>query len=411
MHKLFSLIHLKMVGPFNMANNYLTQLFLEINGGMRHFPILILTLFLFSCKEEFNPRLNDTDINLLVVEGYIDINSDESIIKLSRTQPLQSFQPFVPEKDAILTLRDERGNSWKFEETQGGNYKARLNLPINQNYRLLIKLKNGSEYESDPMLPIITPEIEDLGFIRDENGVEIFVSTKGNDQAQFFLWDYEEHWIFRPGVQTPFKYNPASSDVESRGADERIDLCWNTNLFPKLILQNAARFEDNSILQRELVRIPLRSEKLMQRYSIKVRQRAIDSNTFQFWEIMRRNSDDIGGIFSPLPSLLTSNIKDIRGGSAAIGFVSMGQSSSKRIYINNDQVRHWQAFQPEYEFCRIGQDTILVNAYASAFSSGNLIPARPVIQVTTTIGFLGVNPECADCTLRGTNLRPEFWED
>ncbi len=377
---------------------------------------LVLPVFLFiltSCKEEFNPSLSNSDVDLLVVEGYIDISGDDSFIQLSRTQPVQSELPFVPETNARLTLTDEAGTSWAFNEVAPGKYLINVTVGQTGKYRLGIRLSNGKEYLSDPITPIVTPEIEELGYIKDEAGVEIFVSTKGNEKAQYFLWDYEEHWIFRPGVLTSYKYNPLTRDVDFRDQNDRIDLCWNSNMFPKLILQNSARYDDNRILQRELVRIPLQSEKLMQRYSIQVRQRAIDSQTFQFWEIMKRNSDDIGGIFSPLPSLLTTNIHDVQSGgsNSAIGYVSMGIASYKRIYIDNSDVRPWQAVQPEYLNCRIESDTVLVAQYDNAFRSGTFIPARPIIVVTTTIGYLGVDVKCADCTLRGTNVKPEFWED
>jgi hypothetical protein len=372
----------------------------------------VFFLLLISCKEEFNPSLSNADVDLLVVEGYIDISGEDSFITLSRTQPVQSTLPFAPETNANVILTDEAGTSWTFEEIAQGKYLLNVVLSENGSYKLGIRLSNGQEFTSDPMTPILTPEIEELGYIRDEAGVEIFVSTKGNDKAQYFLWDYEEHWIFRPGILTPFKYNPQTRDVDFRDQNDRIDLCWNTNMFPKLILQNAARYDDNRILQRELVRIPSRSEKIMQRYSIQVRQRAIDSQTFQFWEIMKRNSDDIGGIFSPLPSLLTTNIRNQRSGSSAvIGYVSMGVASYKRIYIDNADVRPWQVEQPDYLNCRIESDTVLVAQYQTAFGSGTFIPARPVIVVTTTIGYLGTNVSCGDCTLRGTNVKPDFWED
>jgi hypothetical protein len=248
--------------------------------------------------------------------------------------------------------------------------------------------------------------------VQDNAGVEIFISTKGNEEAQYFLWDYEEDWIFRPGVRSQFIFNPITKNVDFRKDDQKIDLCWNSNQFPQIILQNAARFQDNTILQRELVRIPLKCEKLTQRYSIKVRQRAINQETYDFWEILRKNSDDIGGIFSPLPSLITGNIKAINSdGENVIGIVSIGKSTSKRVYINAQDVATWPYFIEEYEFCKLDQDTVLVADYEREFATGSRLPVVPVVVVTTTIGFRAATRECTDCTLRGTNIKPDFWED
>lgn len=383
--------------------------------GNKHHILKALIALIFSlsgCRDPFEPEVTDQDLALLVVEGFIETGGEISEITLSRTSPIRSADQFRPESGATVFLKSESGEEWPFQESQTGVYTFSGFFDQELKYQLGINLLNGQRYLSDPMTPIITPEIEELGFLNDEEGVEIFVSTKGNEEAQYFLWDYQEDWIFRPGVRSQFIYNPLTQNVEFRKADQKIDLCWKSNLFPKIILQNASRFADNTILQRELVRIPKRSEKLTQRYSIKVRQRAVNQETYDFWEILRKNSDDIGGIFSPLPSLIRGNIKAVEeDGDNVIGIVSMGKSTSKRIYINAADVAPWPYFIEEYEFCRLDQDTVLISDYEREFASGARIPVIPVLVVTTTIGFRAATKECTDCTLRGTNIKPDFWED
>lgn len=385
-----------------------------MNRNIKHVikSLALAILFLSGCRDPFDPEVTDKDLAVLVVEGFIETGGEISEITLSRTNPIRSGESFRPESGAAVFLRSESGEEWPFQETQTGVYTFSGFFDQELNYQLGINLLNGQRYLSDPMSPIITPEIEELGFLNDQEGVEIFVSTKGNEEAQYFLWDYQEDWIFRPGVRSQFFFNPATKDVEFRKADQKIDLCWKSNLFPKIILQNASRFADNTILQRELVRIPKRSEKLTERYSINVRQRAVNQETYDFWEILRKNSDDIGGIFSPLPSLIRGNIKSVDpNGDNVIGIVSMGKSTSKRIYINAADVAPWPYFIEEYEFCRLDQDTVLISDYEREFASGARIPVIPVVVVTTTIGFRAATKECTDCTLRGTNIKPDFWED
>jgi hypothetical protein len=376
---------------------------------LKYYILIFSVLLCFSCRDPFEPEVTNQDIALLVVEGYIETNGEESIIYLSKTNPIRNEEPAFSVTDASVFLKSSSGEGWFFNQSDPGVYSFTGVFDTDLTYQLDITLSDGRAYNSDPMTPVISPPIEELGFLKDEAGVEIFISTKGNDEAQYFLWDYEEHWIFRPGVISFLKFENGA--VTQRGPDERIDLCWNTNLFPKIILQNAARFEDNTIIQRELVRILNESEKLSQRYSIKVRQRAIDQATYDFWEILRKNSDDIGGIFSPLPSLIRGNIKAVGHGEDAIGYVSMGQSASRRIYINNADVYPWSVFIPEYEFCNVFQDTIPPNEARFAFNNIDRVPAREVYDGFGLIGYRASTKQCTDCTLRGTNVAPEFWED
>ncbi|MCH6198031.1 DUF4249 domain-containing protein [Aquiflexum sp. LQ15W] len=380
-------------------------------GKRISYVVAVLLLFLWgSCRDPFEPEVTNADISLLVVEGYIETNGEESTIYISKTNPIRSGSATLPVIDASVFLISSTGEEWSFSETDSGTYSYTGFFDIQDTYQLGINLTNGKQYLSEPMKPIVTPEINELNFLRDEAGVEIFISTKGTDEAQYFLWDYEEHWIFRPGVISFLKFENGA--VSKREPDERIDLCWSSNIFPKIILQNSARFADNTIIQRELVRIPNESEKLTQRYSIKVRQRAIDQATYDFWEILRKNSDDIGGIFSPLPSLIGGNIKAISPETDnAIGYVSIGQSASQRIYIDYEDVQPWRIFIPEYEFCFVLADTIPPNEAVTAFNNIDRVPAREVFDGMFFLGYRAATKKCTDCTLRGTNRAPGFWED
>lgn len=373
--------------------------------------ILILIIgILQSCRDPFEPDLSPQSVDFLVVEGYIEV-SGESQISLGRTSPINSNTAPILEEGARVFLSDNL-NLWDFEEKGNGQYTLNGNFDPTKEYTLSIWLKNGKQYTSDPMIPIISPEIEELAFVQDNDGVEIYISTKGEQEKQYFMWSYEEHWIFNSGVRSFLIYEEGS--IRIRNEDERVDRCWKDNINPKIVLQDAARFEDNRILQRELIRIPPRSEKLTNRYSVLVKQRAIDQDAFNFWEILRKNSDDIGGIFSPLPSLITGNIQNTEDSSEkVIGFISMGKSSNKRLYINASEVFPWPVFIPEYEYCQILQDTIPPTATAirDAFNNGVVVPAIDIWDGIFLIGYRGADYRCVDCTLRGTNVRPEFWED
>lgn len=375
-----------------------------------HMILILIIGILQSCRDPFEPDLSPQSVDFLVVEGYIEV-SGESQISLGRTSPINSNTAPILEEGARVFLSDNL-NLWDFEEKGNGQYTLNGNFDPTKEYTLSIWLKNGKQYTSDPMIPIISPEIEELAFVQDNDGVEIYISTKGEQEKQYFMWSYEEHWIFNSGVRSFLIYEEGS--IRIRNEDERVDRCWKDNINPKIVLQDAARFEDNRILQRELIRIPPRSEKLTNRYSVLVKQRAIDQDAFNFWEILRKNSDDIGGIFSPLPSLITGNIQNTEDSSEkVIGFISMGKSSNKRLYINASEVFPWPVFIPEYEYCQILQDTIPPTATAirDAFNNGVVVPAIDIWDGIFLIGYRGADYRCVDCTLRGTNVRPEFWED
>ncbi|PRY85324.1 DUF4249 domain-containing protein [Mongoliibacter ruber] len=385
---------------------------MRVNNILYRYCLFSL-LIVLGCRDPFEPEIVSQDLALLVVEGYIEIDGDSEII-LSRTSTVRDTSNVRMVTGARVYVSPESGNSfWDFDEAEdlNGHYSFTGNFEANQNYYLNILLPNGQMYQSELLTPVITPEIEELGWLRDDGGVEIFVSTQGDTDAKYFLWSFNEDWIFFPGVSSFLIYEDGG--VRARTEEERVDRCWDATRQPRIVLQNSARFEGNLIVERELVRIPPLSEKLQRRYSIEVIQRAIDQDAFDFWEILRKNSDDIGGIFSPLPSLIGGNIHSIEGNSEenVIGHISMGRSARKRIYIDGTDVFPWRVEIPEYEFCNLSQDTIAVNLASSRFRSGLEIPAREVFQDFFLIGYRSGSRACVDCTLRGSNVRPDFWED
>ncbi|EPA00593.1 hypothetical protein A33Q_0066 [Indibacter alkaliphilus LW1] len=373
----------------------------------------MLVLSIISCRDPFEPEIIRQDLAILVVEGYVEVDG-ESFISLSRTSPVRDTASVVFESGARVFLIPESGTSfWDFEESedQAGFYTLEGSFDPNQKYFLNVWLSNGEMYQSELLTPIITPDIEELGWLRDEVGVEIFVSTNGNEDARYFLWTYNEDWIFNAGISSFLIFE--NGGVRERREEERVDRCWSSTFMPRIVLQNSARFDGNRILERELVRIPNLSEKLQRRYSIEVVQRAIDQDAFDFWEILRKNSDDIGGIFSPLPSLISGNINNVdeKKDENVIGFISMGRSSRKRIYIDQADVAPWRVEIPEYEFCNLSMDTIPPELASSRFRTGVEIPARILFDGPFFLGYRGASRECVDCTLRGSNVKPEFWED
>ncbi|MCH7397974.1 DUF4249 domain-containing protein [Belliella sp. DSM 107340] len=376
--------------------------------------ILMASILSIGCREEYNPNIDPADTNLLVVEGFIATNGERSVIRLSRTGNLND-STFNVEPGALVELEGENNGTWRLLESPSGTYSMSTILPSNQQYRLRISLRNNDEYLSDLMQPLESPEIAELSWRRTNSGVTIRVNTQGSQENPYFLWQFEEDWRFRSAIPTSYRYLPDRGVMEEVTPETNVSVCWNENRVQRVIIENSARFSNNQILDREINLIPNSSEKLGLKYSILVRQIAIDRNAFDFWEIMRKNTEDIGGIFSPLPSLIGGNIKKVGDENiSAIGYISMGVATEKRIFITNQEVSPWSVSIQDYDGCAIRPDTIAPRDYADYFTSGNLMPVNPIFGGNTPspTAFQAATKFCVDCTERGgTLIRPDFWED
>jgi len=369
-----------------------------------------LSIFSTGCKEPFEPEISSFDHNILVVEGYIEVGGGESSITLGRTRPVYDSISLSPVTEAGVLIESENGTSWQLFQQTEGTYTLVDDLPENLNYRLRIS-NNGNEYLSEWITPIITPEISEVTFEKKEGDVSIYASTVGNERARYFLWEFEETWIYRAAYRAGYRYDATSKEMIPLREDELTYKCWQSNNSNRIILASSESYQNDFIYQKELLEIESFSEKLGERYSVNVKQKAIDKEAFVFWEAIRKNSDDIGGIFSPLPSLIGSNIYNVNDpGEPVIGYLSAGKSAEKRVYINRREVDPWRAVISDYNSCTL--DTVLVKDYQFNFSTGFYFPVSPYCEELSCPGFFASTVNCVDCTVRGGFLeKPDFWED
>jgi hypothetical protein len=374
--------------------------------------VIVVLATLLGCRTPYEPEVPATELRVLVVEGYLDTEGLKSELKLSRTAPLGASSAFIPELRAKVLLKSASGQVFPLTETGLGTYIFERNIDEKQSYLLEIELSSGERYVSENLQPIVTPEIIDAGFKRDEEGVEVFVSTQGNANADDFLWTFEETWVFRPRIRTAYIYVPEIKNVRDQKEAEQTSLCFKTEPSPGILLETSSRFKDQVVFQKTITEIPTDDERIMERYSILVSQKGLASKDVPFWEILKKNTEDIGSIFSPLPSLIGGNIKSLDAAkNPVIGQVSLGVIRQKRIYINQGQVSPWNYLDPKFNDCVIGEEVVLAKDYQVIFGNGAVVPARPLMAGTAIIGYYPSTKRCTDCSLYASKLKPSFWVD
>lgn len=372
--------------------------------------ILGVLFFAGGCREPFSPEINDMDQEILVVEGFIEVGGGPTTIRLSMASPLYNDLPQFPVPMATITITGENEGSWELTAGDLGEYYTDDFLPENQRYTLAIELSNGQRFISDNVRPIISPDF-DVTFTKQDGNVQVYGNTSGNNEAEYFLWQYEETWVYRTPYTSFFNYDEESREMVAIPRDQLTNICYNFDQSRRIILEASSRFENNQIFQKELLTIDSLSEKLGIRYRIQARQYALDREAYVFWEGIRRNSDDIGTIFSPLPSAVGSNLRNVENSEIpVIGYISAGKSKEKVVYIDASEVVPWRTSIRDYYGCLI--DTVAPPDYQEIFGELNYVPLYEFCEDFPCGGFFASTAGCVDCTLRGGVLqKPDDWED
>jgi len=410
-----------------------------------HLAVGSLLVFAFlciyqSCKKPYLPPNSSTSTNYLVVEGAINSGADSTLIKLSRTVRLTSKTQTSVEQNAIVSVESIQHTLYPLTEIKPGTYAcAGLNLDETQQYRLDIKTSDGKQYESDYVPVNDSPPIDSVSFDADGGkvsgqGVNLYVSTHDpSNKVQYFRWDYVETWEFKSWDDSYYKSN-GDTVLPRDMVNDEIYQCWNNDTASNILLGNTARLSKSVIINQPVNFVDYQSEKLSVEYSILVRQYALTADAYNFYSILKSNSEQIGSIFDVQPSELQGNIHCVSNPQVpVIGYICIGNVATKRIFIRQNQLPFWvpvtfytqdncavleASIQPccYYNFltktgARINQVDEDIN-YDIGHDQYYLIPINAIIDANTRliVGYTANEPECVDCTLRGTNKQPSFWQ-
>ncbi|HWD89302.1 MAG TPA: DUF4249 domain-containing protein [Mucilaginibacter sp.] len=382
--------------------------------------IIYIALLALACKKPFAPVLNKSATGYLVIEGIISVN-DSTIIKLSRSKKVDTSRTIITESNAQVAIENDANGSFPLIETTAGTYATgSLNLDASHQYRLRIKTSDGKEYLSDFVPVKNAPPIDSVGYTARGSGVQIFVNAHDDANAtRYYRWDFTETWQFHTMYNSTYYSNGVDS-IKARPVDQQVYNCFGSQNSTSVLVASTTKLTKDIVSQAPLTLVPASSEKLETKYSILVKQYALTSEAYEFWETLQKNTESLGSIFDVQPSELQSNFHCTSDpGELVIGYLSAGNVSEKRIFISAAQLPHYVTQYP-YE-CQL--DTAWVNPPRSgAYLVDILIPPSSPYSVVDALYLPPLSPfgiptaynfstrPCVDCTLRGQTARPPFWQ-
>ncbi|HEX4375039.1 MAG TPA: DUF4249 family protein, partial [Puia sp.] len=160
-----------------------------------------------------------------------------------------------------------------------------------------------------------------------------------------------------------------------------------------------------------LTTVPTGSEKINNEYSILVNQYAITSDEFNYLQTTKNYTEELGGLFDPQPSQLTSNIHCVTNLSEPVlGYINVSSVSSARIFIHSTELTKWN-YIPYYI-----NDSCKTNLVSPDSLNNYLPPTGPrfyvlLAQATGANFYILTTYFCADCRAHGgSNIKPSFWQ-
>ena len=380
---------------------------------MRPFLTILLLLSCWiaistGCKKVYAPPAIQVDNRFLVIDGVL-LNSPDSpsTFILSRTTRLSdSSTVSSAEAGAQVTVESNAGEHVDFTEQAGGIYKANtVSLNTANQYRLKIITAAGSQYLSDYVTVKQTPPIDSLNW-KQQNDVTVYASTHDPlNSTNYYRWDFVETWQYTSNINS--ELGVKNGVIFFTDSTNQQYNCWSTANSSKIILASSIALSADVISQAPITVISQNDSRIGIRYSILVKQYALTEQGYQYFEILNKNTENLGSIFDAQPSQLTGNIHSVSNpAEVVIGFFSASSVQQKRIFISNNEVKDWNPVNTDRscDSMNIQQNTTnyLLYDYADqAFGPYHFV-SPDVLAIA--------RKSCLDCTLKGgTNIKPLFW--
>ncbi len=401
----------------------------------RHILFLLLAVLTAatSCVYDYNPQI-EGEGGYLIVEGNIvigdmcNVRLDYSWSLVDTTQGDERWRILSSSK---MYIEDSSGGRYENRYGNGGYepymdsyYYGRGSYGLfdlqdadpSLEYRLVIENEKGT-YASVWQKSLDAGEIDDLSYKISDDGttMSVRVSAHSDDPAgSYYRWSVRETWEYHADVYaiyTYLAYSREEGEVVYLEEKDRTYRCWTTSNRPEIMTASTGSLTEDRLVDHELYTLNYHDERVSVIYSPEVVQMRIPADAYKYWEMMDRNSRDVGGLFSPEPSEYRGNVVNLdKPEEMVLGYVGVMSVSRKKMFVDNSTLRFYRSNRAPVP----PPDTLNnLEQYALAYRQG-MLPATDVYDEETGrfLGYEWWPVSCVDCRRRGGTLtRPDDWPD
>lgn len=326
--------------------------------------ILIGFLFLEACVD---PATIDvpTFQYQLVVDGFISTEPGPYTVKIYRSRPIASadLDRLVPERDAVVSIKDDLGNAELLTETEDGIYVTStggMQGVIGRSYHVEIVTASGKQYHSTPELISPTGEVTEIsyqfedygikGLLEEGDGFRIFANATGvagiNDLvrlkmvATYQVLTFPEKRTTRDAngtiIPDPF---PCSGYVYESNWLMKVDECTCCNCWVSVydqvpVIANEQFTNNELFVGKEVGFVEASRRTMYDKIHVEVQQLSLTPETYQFWKLVRAQKLGASNIFQPPSGKLVGNIEAINSDEEVIGIFWAAAVHKRSIFLD-----------------------------------------------------------------------------
>ena len=375
--------------------------------------ILISVLFT-TCITPFEPEIREKEINKYVVSGQVSDNRDFHTISVSKASSVNEPQ-FIPVRGCSVRIVDDSGRIFPMHELSGdglysGNIDRSFIMP-GISFKVEITTPEGVNIESDFDPVNQCPVVDSVYFMRkslttnmgiETKGIQFYVDLDGeNTGSKYFRWELFETWEYHVPYRREWYYDGSIHHIVPPDYSRKI--CWATEQVKNIYTLTTGNLTENKYQMFPLHFVGNRTSRLAYGYSLLINQVSLSGDAFTYWDQLRINSAEQGGLYEKQPLSVAGNMHNrTNPDEDVLGFFSAVSVRSKRIFIKDVE-----NLDLDFEtYC----NPAILRKGLSEFSPEDF----PAFLMGDERGFymIYLGNECVDClSLGGMNIKPEFWPE
>lgn len=401
-----------------IAHCKLKIIFILVNhfSKIKHaIPFLIL-LFFASCEERYWPDLKGSYQNIIVIDGMITNGLPPYTVRLSISSNVETPE-YIALSGYEVTIIDELGNDEILTESENGTYMSSpegMQGIVGRNYKILLQSPEGKTYESDYeelKEPVgIDSVYAELDYEQTETypynipGYQFYIDTyTAQSDSTYLLWSMDETYKYESDYLIDFIYNGTLHIFYN---SDSLKTCWYSGKVYPFFIESTSGLSEPRFTRYPLHFVNTTTRRLSVRYSLFVNQYTISKKAYDYWNGVKEQNTESGGLYYSQPYQLRGNVFNTSDpNELVLGFFMVVGVSQKRIFVNRPD----PSVDMLYTVCKLSQSDY--EDYGWMFVGGTA--ADWPLYVTEGPGGRALpNQECIDCTKKGGTLdKPDFWED
>jgi hypothetical protein len=376
---------------------------------------ILVFLVLSGCIEPYVPKIEGSADEVYVITGEVKNLPGYQTLAVSRASSI-SDPKYMPLSSCLILIEDDKGNSFTMEEYDAGKYRVWMDqheLVPGNSYRVRVKTPSGEEIQSDFDRMPNPSVIDSIYFERKDafqkntglpvKGLQFYIDFHSDDtENRYFRWVADETWEHHAPLPMEYYYDGATHRI--RPPDYTYIICWSTKPEEHIYTLSTFNIVSNRYKMFPLQYVDNTTNKLLIKYSAMISQYALSRAAFVFWEQLRINSDEQGGLYEKQPLPVEGNLHNLSNtGNKVIGFFGASSVAQKRIFadgISDMDITDGAFCSPE-ELGIGGWRNVDPSEYPVYFTYVSIEGTRQLRTLQRT---------CVDCrALGGTIVKPDFW--